>query len=200
MKTLLKKHTGIILFLVLISFSKTSAQTGIGTHTPDVSSALEVKSTNKGLLIPRLSTLQKNNITAPASGLILYDTDLNCLSVNNGTPAAPVWDCTTVSPNVRFFYMPSINIPTNESLIGVVQTKDLYGQYVTEFNTPVSRSAGAPASIPHYTNAADLNYYITYYDPALIEIQGVDANGKMTYKLLKTANFDSYINIVFMPK
>lgn len=202
MKMLLKtiyKRLVTLALLLIASFANVTAQNGIGTQMPNASSALEIQSTTKGLLIPRLSTAQKNNIISPATGLMLYDTTLNCVAVNNGTPSTPDWGCTIVLTS-KFFYMPSINIPTDASLIGITQTKDLYGQYVSEFSAPKISSPGAPLSIPYFANATDLNYYVTYYDPTLIEISQIDNRGVMVYKLLKTANLDSYINIVFVPK
>lgn len=44
--------------------------------TPDASSMLDIVSTTKGLLIPRMSTAQKNAITSPANGLLVFDTDI----------------------------------------------------------------------------------------------------------------------------
>ena len=64
----------ILLFFVLWSISNT-AQIGIGTTTPDTSTALEVVSTSKGILIPRMTLVQKGAITAPATGLLIYQTD-----------------------------------------------------------------------------------------------------------------------------
>ena len=49
------------------------------------SAMLDVKSTNKGLLIPRVSTAQRTAIATPASGLQVYDTDLNLLYLYNGS-------------------------------------------------------------------------------------------------------------------
>ncbi|KRD11716.1 hypothetical protein ASE21_08435 [Flavobacterium sp. Root901] len=196
LKTACKGIMTVVLFAAAVS---AQAQTGIGTQTPDASAALEISSTTKGLLMPQLTSAQKNTMPTPATGLMIYDTDLNCISVNNGTPAAPSWGCTLLL-NRKFFYMPSINIPTSTALIGVTQTKNLYAQYVSEFGTPKLASAGAPASIPYFANPTDLSYYVTYCDTDLIEISGIDANGVMTYKLLKNANYDSYMNIVFAPK
>jgi hypothetical protein len=45
---------------------------GIGTTTPDVSSLLEVKSTTKGLLIPRMTKVQRDAIVSPVEGLMIY--------------------------------------------------------------------------------------------------------------------------------
>jgi hypothetical protein len=42
---------------------------------PDGSAILDVKSTAKGMLIPRVTTIQRNAISTPATGLIVFDTD-----------------------------------------------------------------------------------------------------------------------------
>jgi len=49
---------------------------GIGTTKPDQSAALEISSSNKGLLTPRMSLQQRNAIQNPATGLMVYQTDL----------------------------------------------------------------------------------------------------------------------------
>ena len=57
-----------------------------GIVTPKVASAvLEVSSTTRGFLPPRMTTTQKNAIATPASGLIVYDTTTNKLACYNGT-------------------------------------------------------------------------------------------------------------------
>jgi hypothetical protein len=66
---------------------------GIGTTAPNTSSLLEVSSTTQGFLPPRMNTNQRNAIASPAKGLIVYDTDLDCVLVNKGTPATPAWEC-----------------------------------------------------------------------------------------------------------
>ena len=48
---------------------------GIGTTTPDTSAALDISSSSKGILVPRMSTAQKNMIATPAIGLLIYQTD-----------------------------------------------------------------------------------------------------------------------------
>lgn len=68
----MKKY--ILLFFILFSVSN-NAQVGVGTTTPDASSALHVVSTSKGLLISRMTAAQKTAITAPATGLLIYQTD-----------------------------------------------------------------------------------------------------------------------------
>ena len=53
------------------------AQTGIGTTTPNASAKLDINSTDKGLLIPRMTKAQRDAITlsAAANGLLVYQTD-----------------------------------------------------------------------------------------------------------------------------
>lgn len=64
-------------FLGLLFSSVTAlAQIGIGTTSPSPSSILDVTSTTKGFLAPRMTTLQRNAITSPADGLMVYDTDI----------------------------------------------------------------------------------------------------------------------------
>src|SRR5690606_7840818 len=52
------------------------SQTGIGTNAPDESAQLEVQSTDKGVLIPRLTETQRLGIANPANGLVVYETDV----------------------------------------------------------------------------------------------------------------------------
>ena len=81
--------------IVLVFFSfftlKTNAQVGINTTAPDASSALDIQSTEAGLLIPRMTTAERDAITDPANALLVFDTDLNGYYFNDGTPASPDW-------------------------------------------------------------------------------------------------------------
>ena len=47
--------------------------------TPNPTSVLDVSSTTKGMLMPRMTTAQRNAIVGPANGLLVYDTDINCV-------------------------------------------------------------------------------------------------------------------------
>lgn len=80
----------LIPFILLTSTSHYS-QVGIGTITPDASSALDISSNSKGLLMPRLSTEQRDAIVLPASGLMIYNLSLNDGQINRGTPSIPSW-------------------------------------------------------------------------------------------------------------
>ena len=51
------------------------AQVGIGTATPAVSAQLDVSSTTKGFLPPRMTAAQRSAISSPTNGLLVYQTD-----------------------------------------------------------------------------------------------------------------------------
>jgi uncharacterized protein (TIGR02145 family) len=68
--------TFCILFFMILASSL--AQVGIGTTTPNPSALLDMTSTSKGLLPPRLTISQIWAISSPATGLMVYCTNCNC--------------------------------------------------------------------------------------------------------------------------
>jgi len=57
--------------------ASTYAQVGIGTTNPNSSAALDITSTTKGLLIPRMTNAQRQAISNPAAGLQVFVTDFD---------------------------------------------------------------------------------------------------------------------------
>lgn len=83
----------LLIFLLAIGFS-IRAQVAVNTDgaAPDNSAMLDVKSTTRGLLAPRMTLAQRNAIVSPATGLMIYQTtDIPGYYYNSGTPAAPAW-------------------------------------------------------------------------------------------------------------
>ncbi len=79
-------NKNIKLFVLLFSISFAGfAQVGIGTTSPDASSALEVNATDKGFLMPRMTTTQRTAIASPVMGLQAYDTDTKSVWTFDGT-------------------------------------------------------------------------------------------------------------------
>ncbi len=75
------------------------AQVGVNddNSSPAASAMLDVKSTTKGMLIPRMTTAQRDLISMPATGLMVYNTTTNSFNFYNGT----AWiEITTGSDNV----------------------------------------------------------------------------------------------------
>ena len=73
-------------------------QTGIGTTTPNASAKLEVASTNKGFLPPRIvltSATDGTTIPSPATGLLIYNTATAGSAPNNVVPGYYYWNGTS---------------------------------------------------------------------------------------------------------
>jgi hypothetical protein len=68
-----------------VIFGSTSGSVAVGTATPNASARLQVDSTTQGFLPPRMTTSQRNLISSPAAGLIIYNTDTNKHQGWNGT-------------------------------------------------------------------------------------------------------------------
>ena len=66
----------LLLFLMSLIYFKSTAQIGIGTTSPNASAALDLTSTSKGLLIPRLTSVQRADIANPTAGMVIFCT--NC--------------------------------------------------------------------------------------------------------------------------
>ena len=87
MKIFIKTH--LIMLLALFTYNTIVGQnitiTDDQSHTPDSSAMLDVFSTNKGLLVPRLTSGQVSNISDPATGLLVYNSEENTFLYFTGT-------------------------------------------------------------------------------------------------------------------
>ncbi|MCP9754964.1 hypothetical protein EGI26_07340 [Lacihabitans sp. CCS-44] len=76
MKKIYLLSCGLLITAITFGQKKSPVENiGIGTTQPDNSAVLDIQSTSKGLLIPRLSVEQRNSIDSPASGLMIYQTN-----------------------------------------------------------------------------------------------------------------------------
>ena len=85
------RHGLVLMTLSTLGHFSVHAQgVGVGTTAPDASAALDIVSSTKGALLPRLALASA--ITSPATGLIVYQTSgTPGYYYNAGTPAAPNW-------------------------------------------------------------------------------------------------------------
>ncbi len=77
----------VLIFAILAFGWQASAQVGINNDgtAPDPSAMLDVQSSDKGFLPPRMTTSQMNGIVAPIAGLLVYNTSVNALYWFDGT-------------------------------------------------------------------------------------------------------------------
>lgn len=80
----IKNTNRFILSLILLISGITNAQIGIGTSSPDTSAIIDFSSTTKGILLPRMTTLQQIALVNPAIGLVVYNTTTNQIETNKG--------------------------------------------------------------------------------------------------------------------
>jgi hypothetical protein len=110
--------------MYLFIFSQLHAQSvGIGNSSPDASAQLDVSATNKGLLIPRMSSAAITSITNPAKGLMVYDTAKNQLMVNMGTSSVPNWQ--TIVFNSGWSLAGNSGINPSTQFVGTTDFKPL---------------------------------------------------------------------------
>ena len=86
----------LTLTATLLLTATTYAQIGINIETPDASAALDITSTTGGLLPPRMTTTQRDAISA-AKGLVLFNTTTNTLQINEGDATTANWLSLTAS-------------------------------------------------------------------------------------------------------
>jgi len=78
-----------------INLYNNGSNLGIGTTTPNASAITEMNSTTQGFLPPRMTTLQRDAIASPATGLVIFNTTTNCLNFFIGSG----WNETCGTPN-----------------------------------------------------------------------------------------------------
>jgi hypothetical protein len=75
----MKKRTLLLLAAVILTFCGTSFAQSVGINSdntaPHTSAILDVKSTTKGILVPRMTATERGNISSPATGLLVFQTD-----------------------------------------------------------------------------------------------------------------------------
>ncbi len=87
------KKVLFISLLLLLTGIGAFAQVGINADNsvPEPSAMLDVKSVTKGVLVPRMTAAQRDAISSPATGLLVFCTDNNQYYSNKGTPGTPNW-------------------------------------------------------------------------------------------------------------
>jgi hypothetical protein len=85
MKIIFMKKLYVVFFLVASTTILHAQSVGIGTNTPNASAQLDVQSTNKGLLVPRMTTSLRQSILNPAKGLLVFDSTAKQFYYHDGS-------------------------------------------------------------------------------------------------------------------
>ncbi|SEB04272.1 Protein of unknown function [Flavobacterium gillisiae] len=162
-----KKGLASLLVMLTLSFSGTSlyAQSmGISNTliTPDPSSILELRTTSKGMLIPRMTTTDRDAISTPANGLMIYNTVSKQFNFYNGSFWVALLSGSASSLSVDSGSTLSTSSTTDVVLEGMSKTVQEAGTYLALFNGQViipaaSNSVGFSTA----TAKSDLNFIYT---------------------------------------
>jgi hypothetical protein len=95
----MKKLLYIAISLFALNATAQSVAINTDGSAADNSALLDLKSTNQGVLVPRMTQANRNAITSPATGLMIFQTDNTPgFYYNAGTPATPNWQPVGGSP------------------------------------------------------------------------------------------------------
>ena len=159
--------------LSLSLFENANAQIGIGTSSPDSSSLLDLSSTTKGLLVPRMTTIEQLALINPAIGLTIFNTTTRQIETNVGSSLGGVFwtgvnvgstasegTNTTTFATTKFVLDNTnhFNSITSNSVVETVSVTDIVlpdmtitpkaGTYLVSFN---SEYTNTPTTIPSTT-------------------------------------------------
>ncbi len=168
----------IVVFLIFTFFgAKLFSQSNVGISenpiVPHPSSLLELRSDNKGLLIPRMTTAQRLTIVNPADGLLVFDTDLSCFVYFKANTAEWISLC---------------DLSGNQAQINCTQTNYVIksdGTNATCTTAPIFDNAGlvgigttSPAQKVHiYENGTNSGLFIEEYNNGQAIIIEENGNG-----------------------
>ena len=159
---------------------------GIGTTTPNSSALLDLRSTTKGLLIPRMNTTQKNAIAGRAAGLLVYDTTLQRFSYWSGT----TWQDVSTATGSGNYWQPSGNNISSSNTgnvgIGVNPSRaklEVFGSPTANYTAAMFGSGGAGIGITLENNQPAIGF--NQYNNAGSKFM---ANGYASLQYFNTTN------------
>ncbi|MBP6025654.1 tail fiber domain-containing protein [Ferruginibacter sp.] len=120
----MKKILSLLFVFLAIAITAKAQSVAINTTgaTANSTSILDVGSTTKGMLIPRMSSVQRTAIGTPANGLLVYDTDSAAFSYYNGIG----WSFIKGNSNIAVAWSTKGNSGTTAAnFIGTIDNQDV---------------------------------------------------------------------------
>jgi hypothetical protein len=191
---------GILLFL--ISWTAL-AQTGIGTTTPDASAKLDVYSTNKGFLPPRVtlsSTTDASTIASPAEGLLVYNLGSVGLQAGyyywNGANWATIATATSAGNGVTATNMVNLYAKGYSAALGDIAhpngfsfTVPVSGRYLFDFSCTGYSNATITYKVRQGTTDIGIDAQTSFNNTVHVEY-----NGKIEVNLQSGVSYNVYVN------
>lgn len=172
------------LLIGMISF----AQMGIGTQTPHSSALLDISSTNKGVLLPKVNLLGKNDVTivsSPANGLLLFNQSANGTGSNS------------VDANTIYFWQNTSwqKFTTYSEVIALRQTN----QFVLRSNTVQTFTNG---QVTNLNTDESTEVSVTWADEEIFIDNPTDVglnNNDVAFRIKTTGQYRLLANFSFNP-
>ena len=136
-----------------------SQKIGLNPFGISTSAALEIESTTKGFLPPRMTALQRDAIVTPAKGLTIFNTDNSLLEVNTGTTLIPVWKAATIAN-------PAINTKTANYTVKDSDYTILCDAGTLAFTVTLPAASTAPGKV-YVISKIDSTDNLLTFSPAL---------------------------------
>jgi hypothetical protein len=182
--------TRFLIMVLILSHYLVYSQVGINTSSPNSKSILDVVSTTKGLLTPRMSSANRNTIapTSTENGLLLYNTDTDCFNywskINNSwmslcgsvlpsTINNYILNCSSILVNGN--YMVGIPLTGSNTITIQVTGATVNQNYTISTNTVDGISFSAAGTFTSSTQTITLNGTGTPTSPGL-EIMTINSN------------------------
>ena len=195
-------------FLITILILKVqflSAQTGIGTTTPNASAKLDVYSTNKGFLPPRVtltSATDATTIASPAEGLLVYNLGSVGLQAGyyywNGTSWATIATASAAGNGVTATNMVNLYSKGYSAASGDIANASGYsfavpvsGRYLFDFSSS-GYASGATATMTFKVRQGTIDIG-TDAQTGLNNTVHVEYNGKVEVNLLSGTTYNVYV-------
>jgi len=180
----MKKIYLLILSLVWLS---SYSQVAINTDgsSPDNSAMLDVKSTAKGLLAPRMTSAQRLAITNPATGLLVFQTDGTAgFYYNAGTPALPLWTMVGSGGGSSPWLMNGSNVYYNAGYVGIGTDSPVSRLHVIHNSPEHTAMFGIDMSgLYAWTAGTNVTIGDSTYNPILYIGQNVDYKGYLIWNV-----------------
>jgi hypothetical protein len=156
------------------------AQVAINTDgtTPNSSAMLDIKSTTKGLLAPRMTTAQRNAIVSPATGLMVFDTDVNKFFFY----ASGSWIEIGTGSATNYWTLNGNNIYNNNAgNVGIGTSNPLVPLHINKTTDELLRLQGLNPYLSFYNNGAVKSYVQAYGDDLLLGTILGNTNGAIRF-------------------
>jgi hypothetical protein len=164
------------LLLFLLFTVSTFGQVGINTANPQA--VLDIQSTTSGILIPRLTTEEKNNIENPAISMLVFDTELNAFSYFNGN----FWNSLEICVNYSLD-----EIKTNDTWI---DGKPIYRKVINAVTSSNNSDTTIDLSELNISECIKMDGYFVY-GTQRTRINTIDDNGINASRRVYFAEFNT---------